>query len=90
MHAAAGLFESNYRYAGDWEMWLRAVREGSVFKRLPGIWGMYYMNPDGLSTSAANEEIRFGEEKQIFWEYTDVFGDETTDAFSPYFSGEAR
>ena len=90
MHESAGLFESAYRYAGDWEMWLRAVREGSTFKRIPGVYGMYYMNPDGLSTSAANEEVRFKEEKQIFWEYADVFGPYVVDAYSPYFSGQQR
>ena len=87
MHDSAGLFEADYRYAGDWEMWLRAVRSGSTFRRLPGVHGMYYMNPDGLSTSPENEKVRFGEEKQIFWEYTDVFGKEVTEHFSEYFSG---
>ena len=88
MHDSAGLFEAGYRYAGDWEMWLRAVRNGSTFRRLPGVHGMYYMNPDGLSTSPANEKIRFAEEKQIFWEYTDIFGEQITEHFSEYFSGE--
>ncbi len=88
MHDSAGLFESDYRYAGDWEMWLRAVRNGSTFRRLPGVHGMYYMNPDGLSTSPENEKVRFAEEKQIFWEYTDIFGEQVTEHFSQYFSSE--
>ena len=88
MHDGIGLFNSDYRYAGDWEMWLRAVRNGSQFKRVPGVYGMYYMNPDGLSTSPANEKVRFAEEKEIFWEYTDVFGEQVTNSYAPYFSGE--
>ena len=88
MHDGIGLFNADYRYAGDWEMWLRAVRNGSQFKRLPGVFGMYYMNPDGLSTSPANEKVRFAEEKEIFWEYTDVFGENVTNQYAQYFSGE--
>lgn len=88
MHDGIGLFEAGYRYAGDWEMWLRAVRNESKFKRMQGVYGMYYMNPDGLSTSPANEKVRFAEEKEIFWEYTDVFGKEVTNAYAQHFSGE--
>jgi len=90
MHDDIGLFESDYKYAGDWEMWLRAVRNESVFKRLPGAHGMYFMNPDGLSTSAANEKERFKEEKEIFWEYTDVFGENVTNAYAEHFSGARK
>jgi glycosyltransferase involved in cell wall biosynthesis len=88
MHNSIGLFESDYKYAGDWEMWLRAVRNGSKFTRIPGVLGMYFMNPDGLSTSPANEKERFAEEKEIFWEYTDVFGENVTNNYASYFSGE--
>ena len=86
MHDKAGYFDESFRYAGDHEMWLRAVREGSEFKRVPGVHGLYYMNPEGLSTSKTNEIKRFKEEQRVFWEYTDLFGPTVTNHFREYFS----
>ena len=86
MHDKAGYFDESFRYAGDHEMWLRAVRNGSEFKRVSGVHGLYYMNPDGLSTSKANAIKRYKEEQRVFWEYIDIFGYDTVSKFSAYFS----
>ena len=86
MHSKAGYFDSSYRFAGDWEMWLRAVRSGSRFTMLDGVYGLYYHNPDGLSTNVSSQKERFDEEKKVFWEYTDIFGLQTTNLFREYFS----
>jgi len=86
MHDKAGYFDESFRYAGDHEMWLRAVRNGSVFKRVPGAHGLYYMNPDGLSTSKENAVRRYKEEQRVFWEYVDIFGEQIVNVYSEYFS----
>ncbi len=86
MHTKAGLFDERYRYAGDWEMWLRAVRMGSNFKMLDGVYGLYYNNPTGLSTDVKKHAEKFLEERAIFWEYTDIFGLQTTNMYRDYFS----
>jgi len=75
MHDKAGLFDEEYKFAGDWEMWLRAVRNGARFKRIHGSHGLYYHNPNGLTTDPAKQREKFEEEKRVFSEYTDVFGD---------------
>lgn len=86
MHDKAGYFDESFRYAGDHEMWLRAVRAGCEFKRVIGAHGLYYMNPDGLSTSEANAVKRYKEEQRVFWEYIDIFGYDTVNKYSQYFS----
>ena len=67
-------------------MWLRAVDNGSTFKRVEGVHGLYYENPEGLSTNAETQKDKFEEEKSVFWKYTHVFGERVTEAFEGYFS----
>jgi len=86
MHDNAGYFDESFKYAGDHEMWLRAVRNGSEFKRVTGVHGLYYMNPNGISTSEENESERYKEEQKVFWEYTDLFGINSTNRYREYFS----
>jgi len=82
-----GKFDESLRYAGDWEMWLRCVQAGSKFKRIHKILGLYYMNPDGLSTSRESQKERFKEEREIFNKYKNVFGQEVYNQFKGYFNG---
>ena len=82
---SAGQFNDNYKHAGDWEMWLRAVRNGSNFKKVNGTHGLYYVNPDGLSTSEKMHSTRFEEEKETFFEHKDMFGEENFNKFKVYF-----
>lgn len=51
MHNKYGYFNENFLYAGDMEMWLRAVSQGAQFKKVNILSGSYYYNPKGLSTS---------------------------------------
>lgn len=85
MHNEAGMFDEDYKYAGDWEMWLRAVRNGSKFMFIPEVLGLYYDNPEGLSTSEKFQSERFKEEADIFFEYKDLFGEENYNKFHDYF-----
>ena len=85
MHDKVGLFDQIFSSAGDWEMWLRAVRKGSIFKMLDGVHGVYYNNPRGLSTDKSKEKKKHSEEKTVFFRYTDVFGETVTNQYTPYF-----
>lgn len=63
LHKKFGLFNENLKYAGDWEMWLRSASQGAVFLKIPGAYGLYLRNPEGLSTSKEND-------KQLKYEMT--------------------
>lgn len=58
MHEKYGFFDVNYRSAGDYEMWLRAVAAGARFKKVQGVLGLHYANPQGLSTNPYNPLIQ--------------------------------
>ena len=64
IHKKHGLFDSKYKSAGDWEMWLRAVSKGAKLKKIPGILGLYYFNPTGISTNPDNYDWKRKEENE--------------------------
>ncbi len=90
MHEKAGIFDESFKYAGDWEMWLRAVQAGAVFYKIDEILGLYYLNPEGLSTDNERQAERFQEEKNIFWKYEDVFGEANMSQYRHHFSQEVQ
>ena len=66
---------------------LEAVRKNHKLKKINKIVGLYYFNPTGISTSNSDVEKtkeKHCEEKQIFYEYKDVFPN-NFDIFKPYF-----
>ena len=69
LHDKYGLFDAKYRSAGDWEMWLRAASQGSQFKKIGGILGLYYFNPEGISTNPDNFAWKHKEEREIYNKY---------------------
>lgn len=71
MHEKYGFFNEEYRSAGDWEMWLRAVKGGSQFLKVQGIYGLFYCNHKGLSNNPKNPLI-LQEEKEIYRQYKDL------------------
>jgi hypothetical protein len=86
MHDSAGEFDSSYKFAGDWDMWLRAVKTGSKFKKVFGSYGLYHNNPQGLTTDVSKSEQKFSEEKKVFLENSDVFGEKVYNEYKGYFS----
>jgi hypothetical protein len=68
-------------------MWLRFVHSGIKFKKLERTLGLYYNNPEGLSTSITNSEERFEEERLIFNRNKDVFGEKMSNIYEGYFNG---
>ncbi len=51
MHEKYGYFREDMKHSGDMEFWNRAVIHGSLFSYFPGHSTLFYLNPDGLSTS---------------------------------------
>lgn len=49
MHDKAGLFNETFACAGDWEMWIRAGRSGSIFKKINKNLAVFFINRKGLS-----------------------------------------
>lgn len=52
LHMKFGFFNEKFKIAGDWEFWIRAVKNGAQFKKINGIYAMAYHNPLGLSTNS--------------------------------------
>ena len=69
IHEKYGLFDDKYRSAGDWEMWLRAASQGSKFKKIEDVLGLYYFNPEGVSTNPENFEWKREEESEVYEKY---------------------
>ena len=88
VHSNVGKFDEKYKYAGDWDMWLRMVREGSKFKKIEQVLGIYYFNPEGLSTSVETQKDKFQEEREVFNKNKDIFGTRITAMFEGYFNGK--
>jgi glycosyltransferase involved in cell wall biosynthesis len=49
VHDKVGFFDESFQSAGDWDLWIRTVMQGCLFKKIPQILGVFYINPKGLS-----------------------------------------
>jgi len=76
VHKKYGKFDEKYGSAGDWEMWLRAASQGSKFKKIESILGLYYFNPKGISTNPENFDWKQKEEAEVYEKYMDLELDE--------------
>lgn len=72
LHEKYGYFDESFKISGDWQMWLRATEGGAQFKRIPGPYGIYYRNPNGLS-SGRNMELTTREWMSIYNQYKTTF-----------------
>ena len=85
MVTSAGMFNTEYQHANDWELWLRCVRNKSTFSKVRRRLGLYYVNPDGVTTSEETFESKITEENEIFNEYRDVIGEHNYNLYKNYF-----
>jgi len=82
IHDKCGFFDDETcNFADDWDMWLRAVANGSEFKKVNKIVGLYLSG--GRSQQEENIEQK-REEADIFYKYKNVFGDNFFN-YEPYF-----
>ena len=86
LHDKCGMFDESYKFAGDWEMWLRFVSNGHSFKKVDGVYGLYYHNPKGLTTDVSRQRQKYAEEVEVFNQYKDIFGDKNYQKYKGYFS----
>ena len=81
MHDKCGFFDDvNHDYADDWDMWLRAVQNGCVFKKLNKTVGLYLSG--GRSQQGQAQQRK--EEARLFFEHKNLFG-VYYDKYKPYF-----
>ena len=82
IHEKCGFFdEDGCDFADDWDMWLRAVNNGSKFKKTNKIVGLYLKG--GRSQQDKNIK-QAKEEAKIFYKYSHLFGDSFS-KHEPYF-----
>ena len=86
VHNEVGLFNHEYEYANDWDMWLRMVESGKKFLRIDQALGLYLFNEEGRSTSKETFEYKIKEEAKIFFRYKHIFGEENYNKYKNYFS----
>ena len=72
LHKSHGFFNSKYKSAGDWELWLRAASKGSKFMKIKAPLGLYYFNPKGISTDPDNFSWKQKEEAEIYERYCNL------------------
>jgi len=65
MHDKHGYFDPKYKYCGDYELWVRAAKQKSIFKKMHSALSLYYRNPDGLSTKTENLNPAYEEIQKI-------------------------
>ncbi len=71
-HKKYGLFDERYKVVGDWQMWLRATKAGAKFLKVPGVYGLFYINPKGLSNEDSNPLAR-KERIEVYRNFKDMF-----------------
>jgi len=54
----AGMFNPEFTISGDYEMWCRLNSLGKVFKKVDEAIGVYYANPQGVSTTQSTERLQ--------------------------------
>jgi glycosyltransferase involved in cell wall biosynthesis len=86
VHDRVGYFDEELAHAGDWDMFLRMVDKGCIFKKVDIPLGLYYYNTDGLSTSQEYASKRQAEEANIFFSYKHVFGEKNFKKYEEYFT----
>ena len=54
IHERFGLFDTSYFSAADYDMWFRVLKGGGKISPIEEVIGLYYENPDGISTNSAS------------------------------------
>ena len=85
MNLEAGLFNVEHDFADDWEMWLKAMDNGSKFKKIARKVYPVGLYLSGGRSQGVNNIKQRKEEKQLFYKYKHIFGDEVVKNFKPYF-----
>jgi len=60
LHERFGLFNLEYPTAADFDFWMRCLEGGARFNKIFDVVGLYYYNPQGLSTNSQSSNMREG------------------------------
>jgi glycosyltransferase involved in cell wall biosynthesis len=71
---SAGMFDTNFRFSADHEMWLRLSSSSCRFRRIPEVIGGYFYNPEGVSTDVRTKQARVAENEKILSLYSSPCG----------------
>ena len=72
LHSKFGYFnEQDYKSGSDWDFWLRCGVGHVKMKLIPKVLGIYYKNPEGISTKQENMERNLQEVIDIRNKYTE-------------------
>lgn len=69
IHDRFGFFNETLMSAGDYEMWLRAGKEGAKMKKIDEVLGLYFRNPEGVSTGSKTLQKALYEVQQVKKQY---------------------
>jgi len=70
LHEKWGYFEEGKYVSGsDWDFWLRCGCDGVKMKLIQNVLGVYYKNPEGISTKEENMERNLQEVREIREKY---------------------
>jgi len=69
LHERFGYYSNDYASGGDWEFFLRCGEGGAKMHLIEEILGIYYKNPEGVSTKQENMERNLKEVQQIRVKY---------------------
>ena len=60
LHDKFGFFNTEYATAADFDFWMRCLEGGVNFQKIYEIVGLYYYNPNGLSTHMKSTNMQEG------------------------------
>ncbi len=69
IHDRFGVFDTSYFSAADYDMWLRVVKGGGKIAPINEVVGLYYRNPNGISSNEASIDRSIQEFKDIVKKY---------------------
>ena len=72
LHDTFGHFDTKYKSAADWDFWLRCAFGGAQFRKASEVLGVYYFNPEGISTNTKNFVWKQKEEREIYMKYKEI------------------
>jgi glycosyltransferase involved in cell wall biosynthesis len=70
VHDRFGTFDESYTFAADYDMWFRVLQGGGKLAPLSDPVGLYFQNPDGVSTREATLSKAFQEVLEIREKYS--------------------
>ena len=69
LHDKIGFFNETLMSAADYDMWLRATHAGSYMKKIDQVLGLYYRNPEGVSSRSETLQKALFEVQQVRNQY---------------------